>query len=256
MNYRKIEKQLTEKSLNLVKDKIKALATDAIKQFKRQKISVPKATPDEESLFPLHLGKYVKQKNIPLVIQEAIRGKIREDEIELYNNVYIDYMRNRRRLGVLDERVETHTQQLHISYDRNDVPLSKLKYRLAEVKEDFTVLANRHKQRASLNNLPIYGTDKPDFGPIERKGRSSLVPFRLSFGSNLSGSMSEKAQKRSGLMNEFDTLNRESNLFKNSNLDFAQVLDFFQGGNSTRGSALEGFSQNKVPDFPQLPSFN
>lgn len=39
--------------------------------------------------------------------------------------------------------------------------------------------------------------------------------------------MSEKASRRSDLLKDFENLNRESALFKNSNLDFAQMLDFF-----------------------------
>jgi hypothetical protein len=67
------------------------------------------------------------------------------------------------------------------------------------------------------------GDGEPLVGAIDRRGRSSLVPFRLSFGSTISGggALSEKAQRRSDLLKDFGTLNRESNVFKNSNLDFA-----------------------------------
>lgn len=59
-------------------------------------------------------------------------------------------MRSKRRLGQLDERVEANSQALGLQYDNNDVALSKLKYRLAEVKEDFNALASRHRHRGSV----------------------------------------------------------------------------------------------------------
>jgi len=62
------------------------------------------------------------------------------------------------------------------------------------------------------------------FEPIEKKGRHSLVPFRLSFTNNATESQSSK---KSDLYKDFNTLNRESAIFKNSNLDFANMLDFF-----------------------------
>jgi hypothetical protein len=34
--------------------------------------------------------------------------------------VYLDYLKNKRKLGALDERIEAHTIMLDISYDRND----------------------------------------------------------------------------------------------------------------------------------------
>jgi hypothetical protein len=40
---------------------------------------------------------------------------------------------------------------------------------------------------------------QPEFEPIERKGRSSLVPFRLSIGSANNNPLSEKASRRSDL---------------------------------------------------------
>lgn len=63
------EKTLTEKVINMVKEKIKALYNEASKKMRRNGISIPKAQTDEKSLFPSHLGKYVESKNIPLVIQ-------------------------------------------------------------------------------------------------------------------------------------------------------------------------------------------
>lgn len=150
--------------------------------------------------------------------------KVTEEDVDLYNNVYVDYMRSKRRLGSVDERVEAITQAIDIQYDRNDAPLSKLKYRAAEVKEDFTSLINsRTRHRCSMNNVPLLnygGEGEPLVGAIERRGRSSLVPFRLSFGSISNSAMSEKAQRRSDMLKDFGTLNRESNMFKNSNLDF------------------------------------
>jgi hypothetical protein len=59
-------------------------------------------------------------------------------------------MRSKRRLGQLDERVEANAQSLGIQYDNNDLALSKLKYRQAEVKEDYNALANRQRHRGSL----------------------------------------------------------------------------------------------------------
>lgn len=105
-------------------------------------------------------------------------------------------MKSKRKLGSLDERIEMHTAHLDIQYDHNDTPISKLKYRLSEVKEDVNILLNRNKHRGSMNNIPIGAiSGQPEFAPIERKGRSSLIPFRFSMGSNLShgGAASEKA---------------------------------------------------------------
>lgn len=77
-----------------------------------------------------------------------------------------------------------------------------------------------------MGNIISMKFNQPEFEPIERKGRSSLVPFRLSIGS-VNNPMSEKASRRSDLLKDFDNLNKESTLFKNSNLNFAQMLDFF-----------------------------
>jgi hypothetical protein len=49
-------------------------------------------------------------------------------------------MKNKKRLGHVDERVEAFTAHHSIHYDMNDIPLSKAKYRSAEVKEDFNSL--------------------------------------------------------------------------------------------------------------------
>ena len=103
--FRTIEKDMTEKSVNVVKEKIKRLCSDTSKQFKKQGRSIPKAFPDDKSLFPQALGNYVKSKQIPLAIQQTIIGKLSDEEMALYNNVYSDYMRNKRRLNTLDERI-------------------------------------------------------------------------------------------------------------------------------------------------------
>jgi len=66
--YRVVEKDMTEKAVNTVKDRIKKLYADASKQLKKQGRSVPKAQPEEPSVFEGPLGKYVKSKQIPLVI--------------------------------------------------------------------------------------------------------------------------------------------------------------------------------------------
>lgn len=95
-------------------------------------------------------------------------------------------MKSRRRFGSLDDRVDLHTTMLEIEYDHNDTPISKLKYRFSEVKEDVNVLLNRTRHRGSMNCTPLSQDGQFEFTQIERKGRSSLVPFRLSSGSNLS----------------------------------------------------------------------
>ena len=43
VTYRKIEKNLTEKSVNVVKEKIKGLFNEAVKQMKKHGRSIPKA---------------------------------------------------------------------------------------------------------------------------------------------------------------------------------------------------------------------
>ena len=68
ITYRKIEKNLTEKAVNLIKDKIKALGSDILKRMKRSGKSVARAIPEDPTPFQGALGKYVKTKNIPLVI--------------------------------------------------------------------------------------------------------------------------------------------------------------------------------------------
>ncbi len=131
--------------------------------------------------------------------------RVSNDEIDLYNCVYTDYMKSRRRLGNLDDRIKAYTETLDIQYDKNDSAMSKQKYRLSEVREDAHSLLNKHKtHRGSMLNIPL-NLNQPEFTPIERKGRSSLVPFRLSIGSNLSqnGATSEKAARRSDLMKDF-----------------------------------------------------
>ena len=66
--YKKIEKNFTEKTLNKIKEKIKSLFSEAVKQMKKIGRTIPKAQPDETSVFPLSLGKYVKSKLMPLSI--------------------------------------------------------------------------------------------------------------------------------------------------------------------------------------------
>jgi hypothetical protein len=51
-------------------------------------------------------------------------------------------MKNKKRLEHINERVEALTGHHNIHYDKNDVPISKLKYRSAEIKEDFNVLVS------------------------------------------------------------------------------------------------------------------
>jgi len=100
--------------------------------------------------------------------------------------------------------------------------LSKQKYRLSEVKEDASSLFTKmHNNRGSMKNITL-NFNQPEFAPIDRKGRSSLIPFRFSIGSNLSHNeaISEKASRRSDLLKDFGSLNKESMLFKNSALDF------------------------------------
>jgi hypothetical protein len=80
ITYRRIEKILTEKAVNLIKDKIKTLASDILKKLKRSGKSVARANPDDPSPFQSALGKYVKSKNIPLLIQQEIYSQISEEE--------------------------------------------------------------------------------------------------------------------------------------------------------------------------------
>jgi hypothetical protein len=133
-------------------------------------------------------------------------------------------MKSKRRLDNLNERIEQHTAEINLLYDRNDSPLSKQKYRLSEVKEDINaILYKQRNNRGSMGNLLQVNNNfnQPEFMPIQRNGRSSLIPFRLSIGSTKNNALSEKASMRSDLLNDFKSLNKESTLFKNSNLDFA-----------------------------------
>jgi hypothetical protein len=133
-------------------------------------------------------------------------------------------MKSKRRLDNLNERIEQHTAEIDLLYDRNDSPLSKQKYRLSEVKEDINaILYKQRNNRGSMGNLLQVNNNfnQPEFMPIQRNGRSSLIPFRLSIGSTKNNALSEKASMRSDILNDFKSLNKESTLFKNSNLDFA-----------------------------------
>ncbi len=62
VTYKNIEKNLTEKAVNIVKDKIKKGFSDVVKKFKRSGISISRVTNEENSVFPLALGVYVKSK--------------------------------------------------------------------------------------------------------------------------------------------------------------------------------------------------
>jgi hypothetical protein len=230
--------------------------------MKRQGKTIPRSSTEECCIFPGALGKYVKTKSIPLVIQQQIIPKISKDEIDLYNNVYVDYMKSKRRFNFLDETIQAQILKLEVHYDRNDAPLSKMKYRYSEVKEDVNSLLNKMRNhRGSFNNIPL-NFNQADFAPIERRGGSSLIPFRFSFGSNLSnvgGATSEKALRRSDLLKDFGNLNKESTIFKNSNLDFAQMLDFFHmsGSNSAvAGNRVSlGSLIHPLPSFTEQPHF-
>ena len=60
-------------------------------------------------MFPHALGKYVKSKNFPLLIQQMVVTRVSNEEVDLYNRVYIDYMKNKRLLGSLDDRIQAFT---------------------------------------------------------------------------------------------------------------------------------------------------
>ena len=51
MTFRRIEKTLTEKAVNLIKDKIKSLGSEILKRLKRQGKSVARASPDDPTPF-------------------------------------------------------------------------------------------------------------------------------------------------------------------------------------------------------------
>lgn len=74
-----------------------------------------------------------------------------KEECDLYNNTYFDYMKSKRKLGALDERIDMQT--INIDYNRNDTPLTKQKYRFQEVKEDVNSILTRHRHRGSMNNI-------------------------------------------------------------------------------------------------------
>ena len=67
---KRIAKLLTEKSLNLIKDKVKQSISDINKQLKKQGQQIPSysKTDDESCLFKAAMGKYIKGKLVhPLI---------------------------------------------------------------------------------------------------------------------------------------------------------------------------------------------
>lgn len=68
--YKIIQKTLIEKCLNLYKDKIKAGIQDIVKAMKSQGVQIPQYSKkdDENCLFKAAVGKYIKGKQVPLII--------------------------------------------------------------------------------------------------------------------------------------------------------------------------------------------
>ncbi len=69
--FKKIGKLLTEKALNIIKDKIKLTFSEITNDLHKQGLQVPTYSKkdDENCLFKAAVGKYVKGKKIPVAIQ-------------------------------------------------------------------------------------------------------------------------------------------------------------------------------------------
>lgn len=82
----------------------------------------------------------------------------------------------------------------------------------------------RQRHRASLNNICLKDNELGQ-RQYERKGRSSLVPIRLSF-----NSFNAEPSRTSDFFKDMSQLNRDSAVFQDCKIDFGQMLDFFQSG--------------------------
>ena len=95
-------------------------------------------------------------------------------------------------------------------------------------------------------------SNPPDFGQYERKGRSSLVPFRMSFNSINENPMDQQ-QRKSDLFNDLNKLDRNSAVFQGCNINFEKMLPFFQGGLGLKSSFTQ---QDDLPNFGQTTGNN
>ena len=91
----------------------------------------------------------------------------------MFNGVFMDYLKSKRRFLSTDDRYMQHLNTLRLHYDYNDCPLSKQKYLFTEIREDLN-LHMRQRSRASLKNVVKTNL----FEPLVQKAKMSLVPFK------------------------------------------------------------------------------
>lgn len=125
--FKKISKALTEKAINNIKEKIKTSQQEIVKRLQREGVQIPPYSKrdDENCMFKGAVGKYIKGKQIPLIVQQQLLGVISKDEQSTFNHIYIDYVKSKRVFASLDERFLKQAQSQKLLYDHNDCPLSK-----------------------------------------------------------------------------------------------------------------------------------
>jgi hypothetical protein len=67
----------------------------------------------------------------------------------MFNHVYIDYVKAKKQMKALDERILKSKEALRIIYDKDDSPLSDITFTFEDVKSDFNYLI-KARYRASM----------------------------------------------------------------------------------------------------------
>ncbi|CDW75481.1 UNKNOWN [Stylonychia lemnae] len=245
-SYKSIQKSLIEMCLNSTKEKINRNHQEITKELKKRGANIPAYSKkdDESCYFKGAVEKYIKGKQIPLIVQQQLVNIISKDEQSTFNLIFFEYMKSKKVFSAIDEKVIKYAKHHRVRYDQNDCSLSKKKYRFSEIQEDVgKLLISRH--RTSLGNVNLQNINQ-DFVHNQRNGRSSLVPFRMTFNSIVDNS---EAQRRSELFKDLNQLDKSSNVFQGCNINYGKMLGFFQGGLEMQKNSL-----NQQHD--QLPSFN
>ena len=81
----------------------------------------------------------------------------------------------------------------------------------------------------------------PDEIQYTKTTRFSLVPFQQNRASLLSNATTETDQRQSNLFGNFSQLSRDSALFQNCHIDYAPLLNFFQGRNSNMSAPMQDY---------------
>ena len=110
--YKIVQKLLTEKALNIFKEKIKLAHQEIMKQMKSQGIQVPAYSKkdDDNCLFKAAVGKYIKGKQMPIIIQQQLQKILTKDDQISFNQIFLAYVKGKKILTSIDEKFLKNVQ--------------------------------------------------------------------------------------------------------------------------------------------------